>query len=283
VDEVDPTIFLYGEGWTAGTCALNPERQALKYAIRRMPRISAYGDEMRDAVKGPFYDDNIGAFLCGIPGHEYNIRLGITGAIDAWAQEPTQMISYVSCHDDLCLGDRVRKNFNENDVLCRRAVKLAETIVLCSQGVPFIHSGDEFMRSKKMVHNSYKSPDRVNAIKWKYKKTYNDIFEYVCGIIALRKAHKAFHIGSEQGVRNAVHFFAEDRQNIVAFRIYGDAVGDSWKNIFVIFNGSDKTQTLELPANNYIAVAYDGSTCDMPIICNGTISVPYLSAMILHD
>lgn len=132
--------------------------------MKAMPGIAAFSDELRDALRGPFSDDTKGAFLAGKPGEEESIKFGIAGAIEhpqvdmskvnysteAWASQPTQMISYVSCHDDMCLTDRLRASIPgiTTDELIRLDM-LAQTAVLTSQGVPFILSGEEMLRDKK--------------------------------------------------------------------------------------------------------------------------------------
>lgn len=281
VDAVDPSVFIYGEGWSAGSCAIDHERLAMKAVTYKMPRVAAFGDEMRDAVRGPFSDDNVGAFLCGIPGHEKNIEFGIKGAIDDWACEPTQMIAYVSCHDDMCLGDRVKNNLVGPEPDRQRAVKLAETIVLTSQGVPFIYGGDEFLRTKKMVHNSFESPDEINAIEWSLKDQNRDVYEYVKGIVALRKAHKAFHIGDAAMVQNCLEFLPVEGDCLVAFKIDAARCGDSWNEVYVAFNGSSDDRSLDIPSGEYNLCAYDGQLCDRMVSVDGKITVPRLSAVIL--
>lgn len=283
VDKVDPGVFIYGEGWSAGSCAIDGDKLAMKAVTYKMPRIAAFGDEMRDAVRGPFFDDNVGAFLCGIPGHEENIKFGIKGAIDSWAAEPTQMIAYVSCHDDMCLGDRVKNNLQGPESDRERAVKLAETIVLTSQGVPFIYGGDEFLRTKKMVHNSFESPDSVNAIEWTLKQQHRDVYEYVRGIVAMRKAHKAFHLGEASLVREILEFLPVENDCLVAFRLHGALCGDPWGEILVAFNGSAEAQELAVPQGEYVLAAYDGSLCEERISVDGKITVPRLSALIMHE
>ena len=121
VDEIDPSIYIYGEGWSAGTCASTADQLAPKAQPPQLDRIGAFCDDMRDALRGPFNDDSKGAFLAGLPGSEESIRFGIAGAIDhpqidmpkvnyskaPWTTQPTQIISYVRCHDDMCLTDRL--------------------------------------------------------------------------------------------------------------------------------------------------------------------------------
>lgn len=273
----DPSIFVYGEGWSAGNCAYDYEKLAMKAHAAQMPGIAAFGDELRDAVRGPFSDDNRGAFLCGISGNEESIKFGIAGAVEhpgvdyskvnyssePWALEPTQMISYISCHDDMCLGDRVRHNLSFAPAAKHlEAVKLGQTIVLCSQGVPFIFCGEEIFRDKKMVHNSYKSPDYVNQINWNNKNTYAGLYDYIREMIKIRKEHKAFHMGSADAVRANLEFLPVKDDCTVAFRLDGAAVGDSWKEIFVAFNGSLFANSyLELPQGPYKVICRDGKIC----------------------
>ena len=165
---------------------------------------------MRDGLRGGWDDDTKGAFLVGgaRTRNEYQIwncgshrtSAGISDSVNyskkPWALQPTQMISYVSCHDDMCLADRLKATMPDASVEELAALqKLAETFVFTSQGVPFIFAGDEMMRDKKGVHNSYNSPDSINTIDWKNKTAHKDVFEYVKGLIAMRKAHPAFRMG----------------------------------------------------------------------------------------
>lgn len=294
----DPSIFVYGEGWSAGTCAYDADKLAMKAKCLEMPGIAAFGDELRDAVRGPFSDDSKGAFLCGLPGNEESIKFGIAGAIEhpeldyekvnysnsAWALEPTQMIAYVSCHDDMCLSDRLRNNLPSDEALHLAALKLGETIVLTSQGVPFIFCGEEVFRDKKMVHNSYKSPDSINAIEWERRHTYADIYEYMREMIHIRRDHKAFHMGSAIAVRENLHFLPTEQPCVVAYTLNGAAVGDSWSEIIVAFNGSvDTPAEITIPEGEYKIICQDGkvnSEC-LGILSGSTATVAPTSALIL--
>ena len=153
----------------------------MKANISRMPRIAVFSDEIRDALRGPFSDDTKGGWLAGEPNCEESLKFGIVGAIQhpqvdmtkvnyskvPWATEPTQIISYVSCHDDMCLVDRLLASIPGVgvDELIRLDL-LAQTAVFTSQGVPFMLSGEELLRDKKGVHNSYESPDNINRLNW---------------------------------------------------------------------------------------------------------------------
>ena len=255
---IDPMALLYGEGWAAEAPAYPEEKLAMKANMSHIPGVAAFSDELRDALRGPFWSDEKGAFLIGEAGHEENIKFGILGAIDGWAKEPTQMIAYVSCHDDMCLVDRLHAtapNATEAEVIALD--KLAQTAVFTSQGIPFIFNGEEVLRDKKGVHNSYKSPDSVNAIDWNHKTKYRDVFDYYCGLIAMRKAHPAFRQGSADLVRKNVEFLVA-KDCVVAYKISGKDVDDEWKNIIVILNSNKKPISVDIPHNDYTIVCSAG-------------------------
>ncbi|MDE6178550.1 MAG: type I pullulanase, partial [Duncaniella sp.] len=213
--EINPSIFVYGEGWTAGDSPLPVDRRALKENVSKMPGIAVFSDDIRDAVKGHYTDAADRGFATGKPGLEETVKIGIVGAtahpqVDyakgnnskfAYAAAPTQVINYVSCHDDLMLTDKLRKSMPDaTDAERQRAARLAQTIVLTSQGTPFIFAGEEIFRDKKGVHNSYKSPDSINAIDWNLKHTNAEQFNYYKELIALRKAHPAFRMTTTEDI-----------------------------------------------------------------------------------
>ena len=216
VSKIDPHLFIYGEGWSAGSCVYPQEKLAMKGHMAQLPGIAAFSDNIRDALRGPFSDDTKGAFLAGIAGEEESLKFGIVGGIahpevdmskvnydkKAWAAEPVQHISYVSCHDDMCLVDRLRAEMpGISDEELIRLDLLAQTAVFTSQGVPFILSGEEMLRDKKGVHNSYNSPDSINRLDWNNLKRYPQVFDYYSRLIRLRKNHPAFGSGSAADVR----------------------------------------------------------------------------------
>lgn len=274
INGVDPSVFIYGEGWAASSPALPEEKLAMKANITQMPQIAAFGDEMRDGLRGPWSSDAEGAFLIGKPGNEMSLRFGIVGAIQhpqvdysqvnyskaPWAVQPTQMISYVSCHDDMCLADRIKATATDADIAQRiRLHKLAESVVLTSQGVPFIWCGDEMMRDKKGVHNSYNSPDSINTIPWGNKTQYKEVFDYMKNMLALRKSHPAFHMGDADLVRQHLEFLPVKQQNVVAYQLKDHAAGDVWENIIVVYNSNPKNVKIDVPAGEYTVVCRDGA------------------------
>ena len=300
VDKIDPSIFIYGEGWAASAPQLDQEELAMKANIYKMPRIAAFSDEMRDGLRGGWDDDRKGAFLIGQPGHEMSIKFGLVGAVkhpqvindsvnyskEPWALQPTQMISYVSCHDDMCLADRLKATMPDATDEERASLhKLAETFVFTSHGVPFICAGDEMMRDKKGIHNSYNSPDSINTIDWRNKTIHHDVFDYVRELITLRKNHPAFRMGDADKVRQYMEFLPVEGSNLVAFILKDNANGDSWKNIIVAFNSRKEPAKLSIPAGRYTIVCKDGKIkqSGMGQVSGNEIIVPARSAMIIHQ
>ena len=272
LDQIDPTIFIYGEGWAAAAPKYPADKLAMKANTWRMLGIAAFSDEFRDSLRGSWSDDTKGAFVTEGKGYESGVMFGITAALPhpqlkkyladypvSWTAQPSQMISYISCHDDHCIGDRLLITAPKADTKQRmRLLKLAETAVLTSQGVPFIFTGDELMRDKKGVKNSYNSPDSINVIDWRLKKQHNDSYEYIKGLIALRKAHPAFRLGTAEKVYGHLEFINPGTKGVVAFRIKGQPEGEEWKDITVILNAGIKTAKVEVPEGTYRLVCYDG-------------------------
>lgn len=299
VDQIDPSIYIYGEGWSAGSCAYPQEKLAIKANAKQLNGIGAFCDDMRDALRGPFSDDHKGGFLIGEPDQEESIKFGIVGAIahpqidmtkvnysrEAWTNEPSQMVAYVSCHDDMCLTDRLRATvpYITDDELIRLDL-LAQTAVLTSQGVPFILSGEEMLRDKKSVHNSFRSPDSINRLDWNNLKRYPQVFDYYAGLIALRKAHPAFRMGKAEEVRKHLEF-VDAPKGVVAFRLKDNAGGDAWRNIYVVLNSQKTPQNVKVAEGSYTTVVANGkvNADGLGLISGTTLTVAPQSALIVHD
>ena len=299
VNKIDPSIFIYGEGWSAGACAYPAELLATKNHINQMPTIAAFSDEMRDGLRGPFSDDTKGAFLAGLPGEEESVKFGIVGGVqhsqvdmskvnyskEVWALEPTQMIAYVSCHDDMCLTDRLRASIPgiKEDELIRLDL-LAQTAVFTSQGVPFMLSGEEMLRNKKGVHNSFESPDDVNHLDWNNLQRYPQVFQYYQRLIQLRKNHPAFRLGKAELVRQHLEFL-DAPQNVVAFRLKDNAGGDTWKNIIVVLNANKTSQTIAIPEGSYTVVCQEGVINEEGIttVSGKEVMVAPQTALMIHN
>ncbi len=302
LSSIDPNIFIYGEGWTAGTCAYPTEKLALKAHIKQMPGIAAFSDEIRDALRGPFSDEKQASFLGGIAGFEESIKAGIAGMIahpqvdytkvnytkEPWANEPTQMIAYVSCHDDMCLVDRLKASIPEAAYDMEEVIRLdqlAQTVVFTSQGIPFMLSGEEMLRDKKGVHNSFNSPDEINHLDWNNLKKYPQVFAYYKGLIQMRKSHPAFRLGSAELVRKHLEFLPTQQDCLVAFRLKNHAGGDKWNNIYVVLNGNTNLQSVNIPKGKYTIVANNGVINEAGIgeMEGGEVMIDAQTALILHD
>ena len=290
VNKIDPSIYIYGEGWSAGSCAYPVDKLAMKANAQQLNGIAAFSDDMRDALRGPFSDDHKGALLAGIPGEEESLKFGIVGGIahpqvdmtkvnydkKPWTNNPTEQVSYVSCHDDMCLVDRLKasipsltdKNIPEKERTAEliRIDQLAQTAVFTSQGVPFILSGEEMLRDKKGVHNSYNSPDSINHLDWNNLQRYPQLFAYYKNLIQLRKNHPAFRLATGDKVRQHLEFLpAVDSKDVKQDCLVGfllkDLQGiDAWKTIVVIYNFNKEAKEMAIPEGNYTIAC-----------CNGTI------------
>ena len=290
VNKIDPSIYIYGEGWSAGSCAYPTEKLAMKANTQQLNGIAAFSDDMRDALRGPFSDDHKGALLAGIPGEEESLKFGIVGGIahpqvdmtkvnydkKPWTNNPTEQISYVSCHDDMCLVDRLKasipsltdKNIPEKERTAEliRIDQLAQTAVFTSQGVPFILSGEEMLRDKKGVHNSYNSPDSINHLDWNNLQRYPQLFAYYKNLILLRKNHPAFRLATGDKVRQHLEFLPavnskDVKQDCLVGFLLKDLQGiDAWKTIVVIYNFNKEAKEMAIPEGNYTIAC-----------CNGTI------------
>lgn len=300
LNEVDPSICIYGEGWAAEAPQYPTDSLAMKVNTYKMPGIAAFSDELRDALRGPFNDNHKGAFLAGLPGSEMSVKFGIVGGIShpqvkndsvnysqkAWPLQPTQVINYVSCHDDMCLVDRLNSSIpGVTPEVLKRLDKLAQTIVLTSQGIPFIYAGEEVMRDKKGVHNSYESPDAINAIDWRRKALNNDVFNYYKQLITLRKSHPAFRMGDADMVRKHLEFLPVDGDNLIAYRLKGFANGDRWSTIIVAFNARPVAAKLKIPAGRYTIVCHNSqiSLLGLGTVYGAEATVAPQSALIIFQ
>ncbi len=295
---INPDIFVYGEGWTAGDSPLPVERRALKENVSKMPQIAVFSDDIRDAVKGHYSDAADRGFATGKPGNEETVKIGIVAStahpqVDyskgnnskfAYASAPTQIINYVSCHDDLCLTDKLGRSIHDDSESERqRAARLAQTIVFTSQGTPFMFAGEEIFRGKKGVHNTYNSPDSVNAIDWSLKRQNADQFRYYQELIKLRKAHPAFRMTTAEQIAKHIVFDETNEANLISYSIKDNANGDEWKEIKLVFNGSNEAKDVKVADEQWIIIAQDGNikADGLGKTNGGDLSVAPRSALIL--
>lgn len=271
LNEIDSTILIYGEGWTAGDSPLPYEQRAVKQNANQMDGIAVFSDDLRDALKGSWANAREPGFACGKQGYDETIKFGVIGATQhdqihyglinysnaPFANQPSQVINYVSCHDDLCLNDKLSYSAPEGATPqeLKKFNKFAQSIVFTAQGIPFIYAGEELMRNKKGIHNSYQSSDSINQIDWDFKKTNESIYQYYKSLILLRKNHPAFRMSTTKMIQDNLHFLDPGLACVVAYTIDNNANGDSWNRILVVHNGNRHEISLDIPKENWWVIS----------------------------
>ncbi|MDO9154052.1 MAG: type I pullulanase [Paludibacter sp.] len=274
LNKIDSSIYVYGEGWTADSSPLPEEKRAIKRNAKQLNNIGVFSDDLRDALKGSWMNKEIPGFVSGVDSLEESVKFGIVGATkhpqvdytkpiyskEPYTNHPTQIINYVSCHDDMCLVDKLNlsKPFGTTPEELIRFNKLAQTVVFTSMGVPFMYAGEEIYRNKKGVNNTYQSPDSINQIDWDHKTKYRDVFKYYQGLIALRKAHPAFRLSTQDMITQYLQFIDLKIPNVIAYTLNGHVNGDEWKDILVIYNGNRKNVQVGIPSGTWNVVCHDG-------------------------
>jgi len=265
VKKIDPTILLYGEGWTAGDSPLPENLRATKDHVNQMEHIAVFSDEMRDGIKGHWADHNDNGFVSGKQGSEESVKFGIVAATDHpgvdysqvnytnthRALSPQQTINYVACHDDLTLWDKLKVSTQASDKELTAMHLLANTIVLTSQGIPFLHAGADFLRTKKGDANSYKSPDSINQLDWLQKVHQAEVYYFYKQLISMRKNHPVFKLKSAIEIQNRLTFH-EAGNGLITYSLDGRGLaGETWSKVFVAFNGSGEDKTIDLPPGSW--------------------------------
>ncbi len=291
LNKIDSSIIMYGEGWTGGPSPLKEELAALKKNTYKFDKlqIAAFSDDCRDGVKGHvFYDEETG-FVNGKDGLEETIKFAVVASThhkdidkenivysnEFWANEPYQTINYASAHDNYTLWDKLQistPNCTEEELIAMN--KLIAGIILTSQGISFVHAGEEMARTKedeegKLVENSFESSDKVNKIYWDRKVKYKDLFEYYKGLISLRKEYKAFRMNTNEEIKENIHFLKKgvnfSENNLVAYIIDAKNIDIKCEKIAVIINANNKDVDVELEESNW-HVMVDEKTAGNEII-----------------
>lgn len=264
--KIRPDIILYGEGWTAGESPLPDSAKALKRNAAKLDRIGVFSDDIRDGIKGSVFEIKDRGFASNKPGMEESVKFGITASInhpqvdlskvnyskEAYAAGPWNVITYCECHDNNALWDKLslsNPGASHDDLV--RMHQLALTIVLTSQGIPFLHAGTEFLRTKHGVENSFNSPDSINAIDWSLKSKNASTFNLIKQLIALRKTHTAFRMTTSDAIKKNIRFDNKAPKGTILYIINGVAARDICKKIIVAFNGTDQTKSFVLPAGKW--------------------------------
>jgi pullulanase len=267
---INPDVLIYGEGWTAGDSPLPLAQRALKAHTYQLEGIAAFSDDIRDGLKGHVFTHDAPGFASGKTGLKESVKFGIVASgwhpqIDynavnysdaAWAKSPGQTVTYVSCHDNHTLWDKIQISRKDASIEQQMNMhKLALATVLTSQGISFLHAGTEMLRTKQGVENSFESPDAINSIDWSRKSVHSDIVEYVQGLIRLRKSHPAFRMNDAAQIREHLTFLPTGKDQVIAYQLGPHANKDPWTNIIVVLNGSDKGTSVTIPRAKYIQIA----------------------------
>ena len=284
LDEIDPTIITYGEGWAAMAPAYPYEQLAMKQWTYTMPRVGAFSDDIRNALIGSPFDHHRG-FASGNTDAREAVRNGLV-AYPEWSGEPMQHVSYITCHDNYCLRDRIEAAAAvETEATKLRMNKLAQTTVMVSQGMTFFYGGEELFRTKQGIENSYQSPDSINTIPWENKKLYSDLYQYYCEIIKIRRQHKGFRLGTAELVKNHVEFLDTDQKGLIIYRIKDLQGIDTAASLVVLLNGTAEAIEAEIPQATYTVLAQDAqaNANGMGTIEGGKVQVAPYSATILAE
>ena len=256
LDKIDPSIIIIGEGWEMST-PLPEDLKASQKNAQAMPRIAHFNDSIRVALKGSdFGDEKDRGFISGKNYLEDLLLRNIKGAMHLSSHssyvDPEQVIQYVEAHDNLTLYDKLlRSNPDDSEEVRIKRHTLATSIVLLSQGVPFIHGGQEFLRTKAGVANSYQSPDEINQFEWERVTTFQESVAYVKGLIALRKSEYLFRLHTIEEIE--AHFtILSENFNIVAF-----SLTNSEKKYIVIFNGNRSDVIFRIQKGKYAILVED--------------------------
>ncbi|KKB51352.1 pullulanase, type I [Parabacteroides sp. HGS0025] len=299
--EIDPTIFVYGEGWVAADSPLPFEQRAVKENVGQMEGIGVFNDEFRDGLKGSTFDEQEPGYASGnINGHFEPVKYGIVGGTDhpqidydgllycnaPYAGAPSQMINFVSCHDGYTLVDKLKLSV-QGDHAADELIpidKLVHTVLLTAQGIPFIRSGEEIMQDKQGEPNSYKSPDSINRIDWSLKAKNREVFDFIRGLITLRKAHPAFRIPTVEGLQQWLRFMDTGDSGVIAYTLGEYANNDEWKEILVAYNGNRHEAEIGIPEGEWNVVCRNGQIDPegKDRLPGGSVKIAASSALILY-
>jgi len=252
---MDPNILIYGEPWAGGSTPIEISSKGKQ----RGRGWAVFNDHFRDALKGNVFNARATGFVQS-GANVTAVKMGVRGSIDDFADAPLETINYIECHDNHTLWDRLVISTVDNSTVTeavRRAMdKLAAAALFTSQGIPFMQSGQEFLRTKGGDHNSYDKPDAVNMIRWRGKAEHHDVFEYYRGLIALRLEHPLFRLRTAEEVRRAVKFLDHDLglavpDGCIAYQIEDVTGSDDWQRALVLLNPQPKVIEFVIPPGEW--------------------------------
>ncbi len=296
LNDIDPTIIMLGEGWNMGT--LPEQDRATQLNSNKIPGIATFNQIIRDGMKGSVWSEDSIGWVSGRYGDFASVQSGIVanapfpGLAGAWIGgiEPDQTINYIESHDNTTFADRLRKSMGMNLPMTTiaKTSKLGTGILFVSQGIPFLHAGQEYLRTKNFEHNSYNLTDAINSLKYKNRITYASNVSFLKGLISIRKAHKAFRMTTAKQITDNLTFL-NGTFGQIGWKLNGKAVGDSWGSIVILANSNPtKAASFNVQVGTYKLVS-DGTTAGTETLktvkvtgkSTGKVSVPALSLLIM--
>jgi len=280
--ERDPAFLIYGEGWTGGLSTLPDGKKALKAHAAQTPGVAYFSDENRDALKGHVFDADKPGFVNGGAELESAVRFAASGCTahpalgrSTWASGPAQVVNYAAAHDNHTLIDKLARTNPDQSFKERAAMaRLAHAAVFLSQGIPFLHAGEEFLRTKGGEENSYDAPDSVNGLDWTALARHRDTVEYVRGLLALRRQRSEFRLRDAASICAQMSFPELLEPQMAAWRVGG---------VYVVLNAHANPRDVHLPAGNWTVVtdASGAGTRPRGAPHNQMIVVPGRTAIVL--
>ncbi|MBR3770323.1 MAG: type I pullulanase [Lachnospiraceae bacterium] len=291
VHAVRPDVVFYGEGWTMST-TMTKEGYTLTTQPNSLevPGFAFFNDNIRDGLRGNVFNNEETGYVSGASDLELTIEDAFLGSSGTWCHTPTQTVNYASCHDNMTLFDRLqnsRPDASKEDII--KMNNLAATIYMTAQGIPFIHAGEDMLRTKvkedgTFDHNSYSSGDEINSLKWDTleDETYANVVEYYRGLIAFRKAHPVLRLTTPEAVSEHVSVVDTETKNVTAFALTGGVEGETADAMYIIFNPNTESTDITLPEGDWdVYINAESAGTNVLATVNGTVTIDAISAMVL--
>lgn len=252
VDEIDCSTLIIGEGWDLNTPIPADQKASIRNQ-KKLPRIAQFNDWFRDSIKGSTFNLYDRGFAIG-NDHYYETAkqllagsIGIEKASQGIFLEPDQTVNYVECHDNHTLWDKLAVCCGDlEESIKQKRHRLATGMVLLAQGIPFLHSGQEFFRTKKGNGNSYRSSDDINWLDWDRRGLFSENVNYIQGLINIRKSHRAFRLPTAKSIRNHIEFLRLQRP-IIGYYLKDVGHFGKWSSIVVLVNPTLQESKIDLP------------------------------------
>lgn len=293
--KIRPDILIYGEGWTAGSSPLPDSVRALKANVSKLDRIAVFSDDMRDGLKGSVFINEQNGFASGNASMAESVKFGIVASCPhaqvnytkvnyskaPYSRQPYQTVNYAECHDNHILLDKLKLSTPDASEEDRKEMyRLAMTIVLTSQGIPFLHAGSEFLRTKKGNENSYNAGDSINAIDWNLKSANREHFEYMQRLIKLRKDQPLFRMKTTKEIQERLHFLDQSNSSVIAYTISGGTEDKKWKQALLFFNGGSTAARVTVPSGNWKTFIRHNRIDDSPVNGKSLTLNPFSSSIL---